>query len=415
MEILNQSASHIESAVIAKLTRRVVPFLFLLYIVGYLDRINVGFAALQMQPQLGFSKDTFGWGMGMFFAGYCCFQVPSNLVLQRVGARRWLGILMVVWGLVSASMALVHTVRGFYGLRFLLGVAECGFFPGVIFYLKNWFPASTYARTVAWFSAAGPISAVVGSPLSGAILKLHAVGGLAGWQWLFVLEGLPAILLGFVVPFYLVDHPHEAEWLPLDQRSWLSETLTREQSAYSTVTGAEVWTTLCTGRVWLLALVYLTINTAGYGIMLWLPTLIRSLAVTNTVVIGALAAIPYAAAAIAMVLMGMHSDKTGERRWHLILPAFLGTVALIGAAYSTSAGPMITILSVAVLAEFSMMGPFWAFSTMAISGASAAAGIAVINSIGSLGGLIGPGLLGWSEHSPAGSRGDCFARPLPWD
>src|ERR1019366_7699093 len=182
---MKQIAYDIESRVIAKLTRRVVPFLFLLYIVGYLDRINVGFAALQMQQQLGFSDATYGLGMGMFFAGYCCFQVPSNLVLERVGARRWLAILMVVWGLVSSSMALVHTARGFYALRFLLGVAECGFFPGVIFYLRNWFPASYYARTVAWFMAAGPISAVVGSPISGAILKLQSVGGLAGWERVF--------------------------------------------------------------------------------------------------------------------------------------------------------------------------------------------------------------------------------------
>ncbi len=405
MDALNQPANSIEPAVISKLTRRVMPFLFLLYIVGYLDRINVGFAALQMQPQLGFSKATFGLGMGIFFAGYCCFQVPSNLVLQRIGARRWLGILMVVWGLISAAMSLVHTVRGFYTLRFLLGVAECGFFPGVIFYLKNWFPASAYARTVAWFSAAGPISAVVGSPISGAILKLHSVGGLAGWQWLFILEGLPAILLGFVVPFYLVDHPHQAEWLPSDQRSWLAETLTREQNAISTVSGAQVWNTLSTGRVWLLALVYLTINTAGYGIMLWLPTLIRSLAVTNTVIIGVLAAIPYVAAAIAMVLVGMHSDKSGERRLHLIVPAFIGAIALFGAAYLTSAGPMITILSLAVLAEFSMMGPFWAFSTMAVTGASAAAGIAVINSIGSLGGLVGPWIIGVVGTFTGGFRG----------
>ncbi len=409
MRSVNQPAAAsdaaIHGAVVAKLTRRVVPFLFLLYIVGYLDRINVGFAALEMQPQLGFSQATFGLGMGMFFAGYCIFQVPSNLVLQRVGARRWLGILMVVWGLISASMALVHTVREFYILRFLLGIAECGFFPGVIFYLKNWFPASAYARTVAWFSAAGPISAVVGSPISGAILKLHLPGGLAGWQWLFILEGIPAIILGFVVPFYLVNHPHEAEWLPEDWRSWLAETLAREQTASTTVTGAEVWHTLRSGRVWLLAMVYLTINTAGYGIMLWLPTLIRSLAVTNTLVIGVLAAIPYVAAAVAMVLVGIHSDKTGERRWHLIVPAFIGAVAVMGAAYSTSAGPMIAIISVAVLAEFSMMGPFWAFSTMAIAGASAAAGIAVINSIGSLGGLIGPWIIGLVSSATGGFRG----------
>jgi ACS family tartrate transporter-like MFS transporter len=400
-----QSATDIESAVIAKLTWRVVPFLFLLYIVGYLDRINVGFAALQMQQQLHFSDATYGLGMGMFFAGYCCFQVPSNLVLERVGARRWLAILMVVWGLVSASMALVHTARGFYTLRFVLGVAECGFFPGVIFYLRNWFPASSYARTVAWFSAAGPVSAVVGSPISGAILKLHSLGGLAGWQWLFILEGIPAILLGLIVPFYLVNLPHEAEWLPEEWRSWLTATLAREQKSPMAVTAAEVWKTLRAGRVWLLAMVYLTLNIAGYGIMLWLPKVIRSLAVSNTLIIGLLAAIPYVAAAVAMVLVGLHSDKSGERRWHVIGPALVGGAAAAMAAYTTSVGPMIAILSVSVLAEFSMLGPFWAFSTMAIAGTSAAAGIAVINSIGSLGGLVGPWIIGLVRNATGGFRG----------
>ena len=402
---MQQIASDIESAVISKLTRRVMPFLFLLYIVGYLDRINVGFAALQMQQQLGFNDATYGAGMGIFFVGYFFFQVPSNLVLERVGARRWLGILMVVWGLISSSMALVHTARGFYALRFLLGVAECGFFPGVIFYLRNWFPASSYARTVAWFSTAGPISAVIGSPISGAILKLNSLGGLAGWQWLFILEGLPAIVLGFVVPFYLVDRPQEAEWLRPEWRSWLAETLSREQKSQATVTRAEVWKTVCTGRVWLLAMVYLTVNIAGYGIMLWLPKLIRSLAVSNTLVIGFVAAIPYVAAAVAMVLVGMHSDKSGERRWHLVVPAFIGGVAVVMAAYSTSVTPMIAILSVGVLAEFSMMGPFWAFSTTAIAGTSAAAGIAVINSVGSLGGWIGPSVIGLVRNCTGGFRG----------
>jgi ACS family tartrate transporter-like MFS transporter len=402
----------IESRVIAKLTRRVVPFLFLLYIVGYLDRINVGFAALQMQQQLKFSDATYGLGMGMFFFGYCLFQVPSNLVLERVGARRWLGILMVVWGLISSSMALVHTVRGFYLLRFFLGVAECGFFPGVIFYLRNWFPASSYARTVAWFSTAGPISAVVGSPISGAILKLNSLGGLAGWQWLFILEGLPAFILGFVVPYYLVDRPEDAEWLPPEWRVWLAQTLAREQKSQPGVTRSEVWKTLSAGRVWVLAMVYLTINIAGYGIMMWLPNLIRSLAVSNTLIIGFLAAIPYVAAAVAMVLVGMHSDKSSERRWHLVVPAFIGAMAAVMAAYSISVGPMIAILSLSVLAEFSMMGPFWAFSTEAIAGTSAAAGIAVINSIGCIGGGIGPALIGWVRTFTGGFRGGLLCAAL---
>ncbi len=404
-ETHQQIDQDIESRVLSKLTRRITPFLLLLYLVGYLDRINVGFAALQMQQQLGFSDATYGLGMGMFFVGYCCFQVPSNLVLQRVGARRWLGILMVAWGLISSSTALVRSAHGFYALRFLLGVAECGFFPGVIFYLRNWFPASSYARTVAWFSTAGPISAVVGSPISGAILRLHSIGGLAAWQWLFILEGLPAVILGFMVPFYLVNRPQEAEWLLPEWRRWLVDALASEQKSQPTMTRAELWDTLCTGRVWLLAIVYLTQATAGYGIMLWLPKLIRSLAVTNTLTIGVLAAIPFVAAAVAMVLLGMHSDKSGERRWHFILPAFVGAMAAALSAYSTSVGPMIAILSVAMLSVFSLMGPFWAFTTTAIVGTSAAAGIAVINSVGSLGGLVGPWIIGLVRTYTGGFRG----------
>ena len=312
---------------------------------------------------------------------------------------------MVVWGLISSATALVHTAHGFYALRFLLGVAECGFFPGVIFYLRSWFPASSYARTVAWLSTAGPISGVIGSPLSGAILRLHTIGGLAAWQWLFVIEGVPAVVLGFLVPFCLVNRPQDAEWLLPEWRSWLAETLSSEQKSQATMTEKEIWKTLCTARVWLLAAVYLTQSTAGYGIMLWLPKIIRSLAVTNTLVIGVWAAIPFVAAVAAMVLLGKHSDKSGERRWHLALTSFVGAAAVLVSAYSTSVIPTIAILSVAMLAVFSLMGPFWAFSVSAIAGTSAAAGIAVINSVGSLGGLVGPWMIGLVQTHTGGFRG----------
>jgi MFS transporter, ACS family, tartrate transporter len=389
--------------VVRKLTWRLIPFLFLLYIVAYLDRINVGFAALQMGQQLSFTDAVYGLGAGMFFAGYFFFQVPSNLVLQRVGARRWISLLMMVWGIISASMIFVSGPRSFYALRFLLGAAEAGFFPGVILYLKNWFPVQARARTVARFMTAAPLSGVVGGPLSGALLGLHLTAGLTGWQCMFLMEGIPAILLGGVAFAYLVDRPEEARWLSDREREWLMETL---QSERAVATGAAgVFSALRNVRVWMLALVYFGLNTVSYGVSLWLPTLIRSLSGVTNFMIGMLSAIPYVAAAVAMVAVGLHSDRTGERRWHTAVPAFAGAAALIGAAYSTSIGPSILAISIAVLGVFSMLGPFWAMPTSFLSGTAAAAGIAFINSVGNLGGFAGPYVIGLVRTSTGQFKG----------
>jgi ACS family tartrate transporter-like MFS transporter len=393
----------VEAVVVRRLTWRLVPFLFLLYIVAYLDRINVGFAALQMQRQLGFTDAVYGLGAGMFFAGYFFFQVPSNLVLQRVGARRWIALLMMVWGVISASMVLISGPRSFYALRFLLGAAEAGFFPGVIFYLKSWFPAQARARTVARFMTAAPLAGVLGGPVSGALLGLHRKAGLAGWQWMFLMEGIPAVLLGGVVLAYLADRPEDARWLPSAQRDWLLDTLRRERAEVPG--GAGAFAALRSGRIWMLALVYFGLNTVSYGVSLWLPTLIRSLSGVSNLMIGVLSAIPYVAAAVAMVAVGVHSDRTGERRWHTAVPAFAGAIALIGAAYSTSIGPTILAISVAVLGVFSMMGPFWAVPTGILSGTAAAAGIAFINSVGNLGGFVGPYVIGLVRTSTGQFKG----------
>ncbi len=382
-----------EATLTAKLTRRLVPFLFLLYIVAYLDRINVGFAALQMQGQLHLSDEVYGLGAGLFFAGYFVFQLPSNLLLERVGARRWLAVLMVAWGLVSSSMIFVRTPHSFYALRFLLGVAEAGFFPGVILYLKNWFPAGARARTVAWFMTAGPLSGVVGGPISGALLGLHHAG-LKGWQWMFVMEGIPAIVLGGLAAWYLTDRPHEAEWLSQEQRSWLLATLQREHDETAAVSRTNLWAAFTHPGIWLLVLVYFGLDTVSYGVSMWLPNLIRSLSGVSNFVIGLLSTIPYIAAAIAMVLVGVHSDRSGERRWHTALPAFAGAAGLLLAAQSTSVGPMIAGLTVAVLGVFSMMGPFWAMPTSLLTGTAAAGAIALINSVGNLGGFFGPYIIG---------------------
>ena len=392
-----------EEAVVRRLTWRLVPFLFLLYIVAYLDRSNVAFAALQMQQQLAFTDAVYGLGLGMFFVGYFCFQVPSNLVLQRVGARRWIASLMMVWGVISSAMIFVSGARSFYALRFLLGAAEAGFFPGVIFYLKNWFPVRARARTVARFMTAAPLSGVVGGPVSGALLGLHLTAGLAGWQWMFLLEGIPAVLLGAVVLVYLVDCPEEAAWLSNTEREWLLATLRREREEVPAVSGK--FSALKMGPIWMLALVYFGLNTVSYGVSLWLPKLIKSLSGVSNFTVGVLSAIPYVAAALAMVVVGLHSDRSGERRWHTAVPAFAGALALSAAAYSTSVGPAIVLISVAVLGVFSMMGPFWAMPTSLLSGTAAAAGIAAINSIGNLGGFVGPYVIGLVRTSTGQFKG----------
>jgi len=396
-------AEHAElnAAVVRTLTWRLVPFLFLLYIVAYLDRINLGFAALQMQRQLGFTDLMYGLGAGIFFAGYFLFQVPSNLVLMRVGARRWIAVLMVTWGIISASMCMVTGTRSFYALRFLLGAAEAGFFPGVILYLKTWFPAGARARTVARFMTAGPLSGVVGGPLSGALLGLQGKSGMAGWQWMFILEGLPAIVLGAIAWTYLVDRPADAPWLTTEQKSWLQQVLQNETNAIAQSHGRgaiQVWPIL------ILSLVYFGLNTVSYGVSLWLPTLIKSLSGMSNFAIGVLTAIPYVTAAVAMVIVGLHSDRSGERRWHTAVPAFAGAMAMSIAAHTSSVGAMTALISVAVLGVFSMMGPFWAMPTSALSGTAAAVGVAVINSVGNLGGFFGPYVIGALRNATGSFR-----------
>jgi MFS transporter, ACS family, tartrate transporter len=395
----------LEAGVVSTLTRRLLPFLFLLYIVAYLDRMNVGFAALQMQKQLGFDDVVYGRAAGMFFLGYFLFQVPSNLILERLGARRWIVVLMVTWGIISSSLIFVTTPRSFYILRFCLGLAEAGFFPGIVLYLKKWFPIEARARALAWFMTAAPVSGIVGGPVSGALLGIHARGGLAGWQWLFLLEGLPAILLGAIGVFFLSDRPETAPWLTDEQRNWLVTALAREQPQLGESRRAQLFPAFTSGSVWLLAIASFGFNTCGYGVILWLPTLIHSLSDVSNFAIGMLSAIPYILAAVIMVLVGIHSDRTGERRWHAASFAFLATLAFPAAAYSHSVGPMIAALSIAVVSGYCLTVPFWALSTSLLSGTGAAAGIALINAVGNLGGFCGPYLLGSVRASTGNFKG----------
>ncbi len=315
----SQSENGALAAAIRKATRRLIPFLCFAYIVNFLDRVNIGFAALHMNKDLGFTPAVFGFGAGIFFLGYIAFEIPSNLALHRFGARLWIARIMISWGLVACAMALVHTETGFYVMRFLLGVAEAGFFPGIILYLTFWFPAERRARIVALFMAAVPLATVVGAPLSGALLKMRGVLGLAGWHWLFIIEGIPAILLGIAAFFVLTDKPGHASWLTKDEASALEAALHEDAETAKTVGYADLWQALTQPRVLALGLLYFLMVIGLYGIGFWMPQVIQTFWL-DPVSVGFLTAIPYLFAAIAMVAWGRHSDRTGERRWHIALP-----------------------------------------------------------------------------------------------
>ncbi len=398
----------LESAVISRLMWRLMPFLFLLYIVAYLDRINVSFAVLQMRGQLGLTDRVYGRAAGMFFAGYFLFQLPSNLVLEKFGVRRWISGLMVTWGVISCLMVFIRGPISFYAMRFMLGAAEAGFFPGMILYMKHWFPASARARAVAWFMTANPIAGVVGSPVSGALLGLSGKG-LSGWQWMFLMEGIPAIILGATVAWVLFDTPQQARWLKGDERTWLLEKLAYEHRAESALTQGSLWQVVLSPRIWMLSLVYFGVSTTMYGVTLWLPSIIQSQSGLGYIRTGLVAAIPFVAAAVVMVLVGMHSDRTGERRWHTAIPAFLGATALVVAGYGSSAVVVVAGIGLGLVCTESMVGPFWAMATSRLVGLSAAAGIALINSLANLGGYYGPDIIGLFRTAHSGFRGGLLA------
>ena len=378
--------------VLAKARRRLIPFLFLLYIVAYVDRINVGFAALQMNEALGFSASTYGFGAGIFFLSYMLFEVPSNLILARVGARRWIARIMITWGIISSSMMFVRGAGSFYTLRFLLGLAEAGFFPGIIYYLTQWFPARERGRAIAAFMTATLAAGVIGGPVSGALLSLHGFAGLAGWQWLFLLEGLPAVVLGFVVLRRLDERPEDARWLTEAERRKLVACVESDRHGATSEVGP--WAAMRSGRTWLLALVYFTIPVTTYGIGFFLPQMLKTASGGTNFTVGLLSAIPYAAGAVAMVIVGRHSDRAGERRWHVLVPALVGASGVVLSAASYGPAWSVVTLSIAMVGAASMLGPFWALATATMRGVGAAAAIALINSIGNTGGFVGPYLLG---------------------
>ena len=372
---------------------RLVPFLTLLYFVNFIDRVNVGFAALTMNAAIGLSPVAFGWGAGIFFLGYFFFEVPSNLALHRFGARRWIARIMVSWGIVSAAMALVAGPTSFVILRFLLGIAEAGFFPGIILYLTYWFPEAARARIVGAFMTAVPLSSVIGNPLSAFLLGFDGIGGIAGWRWLFILEGVPAILLGVAVWFYLPDRPVEARFLSVEARNWLTATLAAEHDTQTARGRFNLIAALANPKVLLLAAIYFGLVMSLYGVVLWLPQLASGFGL-STQQIGFVTAIPYLAAASGMYLFGRRSDACSERRVHLAFAAAIAGVALIATPYVGPPVVTLLVLCAAAWGIYAALPVFWAIPARFLAGAAAAGAIGLINSLGNLGGFVGPYLVG---------------------
>lgn len=377
--------------VLARVRLRLLPFLVLLFIIAYLDRINVSFAVLQMNESLGFSDAVYGLGSGIFFIGYFLFEVPSNLLLERSGARFWIARIMITWGVVSVAMMFIRTSLDFYVLRFILGLAEAGFFPGVILYLTYWFPQSERARAVSLFMTATSIAGVIGGPVSGLLLEMHGLGGLEGWQWLFLLEGLPAVFLGVVVLYYLTDRPEQAQWLTEAERSWLIDRLRQDHTTQRLHGHHSFLQSLRSGRVWLLCLLYFTMVVGFYGIGFSLPTIIKESGSLKDWHIGLLSAIPNLVSILGMVVVGGHSDRTNERRWHIALSALVGALGLVLSAFTLQSTVLIVLsLSIALTGMRSTLGPYWALPTALLAGTAAAGGLAFINSVGNLEGFVGP-------------------------
>lgn len=395
---MSGARSSIERRTIRKITWRLIPFLMLLYFIAFLDRINVGFAALTMNREIGLTPEMFGIGSGIFFLGYFLFEVPSTIILHKVGARFWIGRVMVTWGLVSIAMAFTRGPVSFYVLRFLLGLAEAGFFPGIILYLSYWFPPAQRSVATAWFMAAAPVAGFIGSPLSGALMQLHGLAGLHDWQWLFLLEGAPAVLLGFVTFGVLSDRPANATWLSSEERDWLAQAMGREEETFRGRTHS-AWRALADWKVLVLSLAYFGTSAGLYTIGFWAPLIVKGFGFSSFAV-GWLVAIPNLVAVIGMVLWSRHSDRAGERSWHAALACIIAAagMAIVGAA-GTSVIVAILGLSLTAFGVSAAKPPLWCLPTMFFAGTGAAASIGLINSLGTLGGLVGPWMIGSADQA----------------
>jgi MFS transporter, ACS family, tartrate transporter len=400
-------ADDIEARTVAQVARRFIPFLILCYFVAYLDRVNVGFAKLTMDADLGFSETAFGFGAGVFFLAYLLFEVPSNVIMDRVGARVWIARIMLTWGVISGAMAFIPNIAHwiglsaeytFYLLRILLGFAEAGFFPGIIFFLTLWFPAAYRARIVGYFMAAIPLSLAIGSPASAALLGLDGAWDLRGWQWLFVVEALPSIILSVVTFFYLTDRPADARWLAADQRSWLKRRLDAEDARREHVSPAGIFASLYDPRVLALALVYFGAVACNYGVAFWLPTIVKGFGLTIAMT-GWVNAIPYVVGFFGMIWWGRRSDQKGERTMHLAVPLALAAIGIGASAFLTDPFFKMAALTVGAFGVFAMLPVFWTLPTAFLAGAAVAPGIAAINAIGNLAGYFGPFLMGWIKDA----------------
>jgi ACS family tartrate transporter-like MFS transporter len=385
------------SAIYRKITRRLIPYLFVLYIVAYMDRVNVGFAALDMKRHLHFSDTIYGTGAGMFFLGYALFDLPSSLMLRVVGTRIWIARIMISWGIIAAGMMFVASPGSFYVMRFLLGVGEAGFVPGMLLYLTFWFPSYERARAVAKFMTATSLAGVVGGPLASALLKLDGWGGLAGWQWVFVAEGLPTALLGISVLWVLQDGPEEARWLRPEEKSWLCEELERDRHLYGAAEHHSLGDAFRLPALWMLAGVYIVIQIGVYIVNLWMPLILNSLSAAGAVdasLIARYSTVPYLFAAVFTVIVGWSSDRWNERKGHLAGCMAMAAGGFYWAAKSHSVGVALCAFCLAAMGLWSTMGPFWALATRQIEGAAAAGGVAMITMIGGFGGFIGPYVTG---------------------
>lgn len=395
------SKTAIETRVVKKVARRIIPFLGLAYFVNYLDRTNIGLAKLTMSDELGLTETMFGLASGLFFIGYLLFEVPSNLALHRFGARRWIARIMVTWGIVAAAMAFVPTAGWLNVLRVLLGIAEAGFFPGVLLYMTMWFPRAYRVRLMGLFMLALPVSSALGAPVSSAIIQYwDGLFGLSGWRVMFLLEGVPAILLGVVTWFYLTDRPSQAEWLEKDEKAWLTAELESEAAEQGSHISGSVRLALVDVRVWMLGLVYFGITYGLYSLSFFLPSIVAGFKKTfdtdfTLFTTGLIVAVPFAVGAVAMVLWSRHSDRTGERTWHVAIPTVVGAVSIPVALYLDS--PFTTMIAVTVNAVgvFCALPVFWYLPSTFLTGAGAAAGIAVINSVGNTSGFGAPYVTGW--------------------
>jgi len=397
----------LERTAIRKVYLRLLPFAVLSYFLCYLDRINVGFAALTMNKDLGLDAATYGLAAGAFFWGYFILEVPSNLILEKVGARRWIARIMVSWGLLSGATAFCTGPWSFMTLRFLLGLAEAGLFPGIIFFMTYWFPERHRARIFSGFTLALPIAVAVGSPVSTALLGLNGLLGLAGWKWMYIAEATPTVLVGIAALFYLTDRPAQAHWLSEEERTWLSATLAEESRRIETRRKVSLLRSFSNAKVLLLSLNYLGIVTASLGMLLFLPQMVKQLGLTNMQV-GWVSMIPYVCGAIAMVIWGWLSDRMGERRWNLFWACVVATVGLVIAGSCVGTAWAVVGMSIAAIGFYGSKGPFWSMPSMFLTGSAAAAGIAWINSLGNLGGFFGPSIVGWVKTSTGSFAGGLY-------